>query len=133
MSATGRHFLQFVAHGMQRGWDSAAADGLRQARNVEALEEAWLKHLRETKGMTIIQLAQMKNGGGNATPTSTGTVVRLTVPPTQPTAATPVVRGVSGTPEEDGPALRPAVPNQPVPVQLGPPQWIPAPPSSPQQ
>jgi hypothetical protein len=82
-------FLKFVAYGMQRGWDGAAQT-FYQHRTVEELEAAWLKRLRDTKGQSLIQLAQ--NKAGSTSPTA-GTVVRLTVPPAQPLAASAVFRG----------------------------------------
>src|SRR5204862_394172 len=89
-------------------------------RNVEALEEAWLGHLKDTKGMTIVQVAQLKNGGGptKGQTTGGGTVVRLTAPPTEAVGSSPVVRGVA--PEEE------PRPVQPAHVLLGSPQFIPA-------
>jgi len=147
-------FLKFVAYGMQHGWDGAAQT-FYQHRNVEELEEAWLKHLRDTKGQSLMQLAQNKAG---STAPAEGTVVRLTVPPVQPLAAAPVVRGQAPAPGEQaqrfgnspGPAARPGYlpdynppalppgpsgwqpnptqqPSAPIQVQLGPPQFGPAP------
>jgi hypothetical protein len=142
-------FLQFVNHGMQRGWDSAVQT-FYHYRNVEELEEAWLKHLRDTKGQSLMQLAQNKATAPTAV--AGGTVVRLTVPPAQPLAATPVFRGQAPAVGEEGqrfgnppglPVARPgylpdyvpssappapaAPPYTPVPVHLGPPQFGPTP------
>jgi hypothetical protein len=143
-------FLQFVAHGMQRGWDSAAQAVYKQ-RGIDDLEAAWLKHLRETKGMTLAEVAQNKSGASSDP--SKQTVVRLTVPPVQPLAPPPVYRGVSGSEQDSqrfgdrsGMTTRPGYlpefpagarptpptppgqqPYTPVPVQLGPPQFGPAP------
>jgi len=149
-------FLKFVAYGMQHGWDGAAQT-FYQHRNVEEMEEAWLKHLRDTKGQSLIQLAQNKAG---STAPPGGTVVRLTVPPVQPLAAAPVFRGQAPTAGEQGqrfgnppgipvarpgylpdydpsaaptaplawqPSPQPQQPTAPVNVQLGPPQFGPAP------
>jgi hypothetical protein len=136
-------FLQFVAHGMQHGWDSAAQTFYR-VRNVEDLEEAWLKRLRDTKGQSLIQLAQNKTSPAGP---KADTVVRLTVPPAQPLAAAPVFRGQVPAASEQGqrfgssrpgylpdtypapqaPAVGGWQPNPPVQVQLGPPQFGPAP------
>jgi hypothetical protein len=80
-------FLQFVAHGMSHGWDSAAHT-FYQHNSVEELEQAWLKQLRDTRGQPM-QLAQ---GRGPAGPAA-GTVVRLTAPPAQPLQPAPVYRG----------------------------------------
>jgi hypothetical protein len=140
-------YLRFVAHGMARGWDSAVQTHYR-LRSVEELEGAWLKHLRETKGTSVMQLAQRKRQQGQAVvqaDPAKRTVVRLTAPPAQPLAApVPVVRAV---PPEDGqpvqrfgdpqPAAQPgylpdyprnqAQSGQPGPVQLRPPEFGPAP------
>ncbi|MCC6419098.1 MAG: hypothetical protein IT429_12760 [Gemmataceae bacterium] len=133
-------FLQFVAHGMSRGWDSAAHAhyGLR---SVEELEQTWLKHLRETKGTTIVQLAQLKKQPKQqavvqAEPTSR-TVVQLTAPPAQPLTPTPIYRGVPPAEGQQGQRFgdtprpgylpdypaRPAQPTTPAPAQ----NWQPAP------
>src|SRR5207244_2705452 len=81
-------FLQFVAQGMRGDWDGACQKFFH-ARNVEELEEAWKKHLRDVKGMTLVQLAQLKTNGTTAGTLTAGvnqaaapaTVVRLTAPP----------------------------------------------------
>lgn len=136
-------FLQFIAHGMQRGWDSAAQSFYGQ-RGVEQLEEAWLNHMSGTKGMTIAQIAQRKNG--NTSDASKQIVVRLTIPPAQPLDPQPVYRGVSAGPDQDTQrfgerlplTVRPGylpeygspsshAPYAPVPIQLGPPQFGPEP------
>jgi hypothetical protein len=121
-------FLQFVATGMQSGWDSAA-QRFYGHRNVEELEGAWLQHLRDTRRQPGVQLA------GNAkSPTGTpaATMVRTTAPPYEPS---PLVRGQAPVPEQmgqrfgDGPGMpisQPVqVPYNPVgqgwqPVQAGP-------------
>lgn len=136
-------FLRFVAHGMRYGWDSAAQT-YYQHRNVEELEEAWLKHLRDTKGMNHIEIARAAVKARNRT--SAGTVVRLTVPTAALQQNQPVVRGQSPTASEREPeqpryvptgrmrarpGFLPDVPEQtrpvppPVPVQLGPPEFLP--------
>jgi hypothetical protein len=146
-------FLQFLAHGMQYGWDTAAQT-YYQHRSVEELEAAWLKHLRDTKGQSLIQLAQNKAAAPNDP--AKRTVVRLTVPPVEPLAPAPVFRGQAPGPDDRGqrfggphgiPVARPgylpdypapatggsqtnmpaASPYQPIPVHLGPPQFGPAP------
>src|SRR4051812_15852573 len=43
-----RTFLNFIGHGMQYGWDTAVQTFYAH-RTVEELEEAWLKHLRDTR------------------------------------------------------------------------------------
>lgn len=133
-------YLQFVAHGMQRGWDSAA-QSFFGFRSVEQLEESWLKHLRDTKGMTVMQLAQLKSRPAQqaqAEPASR-TVVRLTLPPVQPLTPTPVFRGVAATPDQEGQHFGDAAPRpgylpgfqgqqgQMAPVQLRPPEYGPPP------
>lgn len=150
-----RTFLQFVAHGMRTNWDTAVQT-FYQHRNVEDLEEAWLKHLRDTKGQPHMLLAQ---GRRPASPSSEGDrggiVVRLTAPPAQPLEPAPVVRGAMPGPDQTGqkfgdvrglPASRQTTapltmpipgqwqPVQPhhapsAPVQLGPPQFGPLAPS----
>lgn len=108
-------FLQFLHHGMTRGWDSAVWTFYRH-RTVEELEEAWLKHLRETKGQPHIQLAKDKQ---HTAPTATaatggnnGTVVRLTIPlellQQQPPAG--VARGQSDDDPGQRPGRAPAMP-----------------------
>lgn len=76
-------FLNFVAYGMQYGWD-AACQAHYSYRTVEELEQAWLSHLRATKQRPPAALIAQ----GNAQPApfqQTGqTVVRLTAPPAQP-------------------------------------------------
>jgi hypothetical protein len=141
-------YLRFVAHGMSRGWDSAAHTFYRH-RSVEELEQAWLKHLRDTKGMTIMQLAQNKarqpQQVAQADPAKR-TVVRVTLPPAEPLAAAPLYRAVSGSPEQQGqrfgdlpgpgylPPYQDAAaptsnwqPRQPPRVQLLPPEFGPPP------
>lgn len=102
-------FLQFVAHGMQAGWDSAARAYYRH-QSVEELEAAWLQHLRDTKRQPGTQLAQntqpvvppntQQNIQPNRIPA--GTMVRMTVPPIQPLDPPPVVRGQAPTPDQLG-------------------------------
>jgi hypothetical protein len=75
-------FLRFVGMGMQEGWDKATQTCLG-LRNVEDLEEAWLKFLRDTKGQTPTELAKTKEKGqtaGTMTASSGTTSIRLTVP-----------------------------------------------------
>src|SRR5262249_18394283 len=99
-------YLQFVAHGMAHGWDSAVQTFYRH-RSVEELEEAWLKHLRDVKGMTIMQLAQLKRqqqqgGQAMAQAVPASRTVVLTAPPAQPLAQAPVFRGVAPTEDQQG-------------------------------
>jgi hypothetical protein len=125
-----RHtFLQFVAHGMHHGWDTACRAYYKH-NSVEELEEAWLRHLRDTKGQPHIQLARNGAASQPVQGAQTGqTVVRLTVPADQQTAQQPrqepLFRGQS--PGQGDPNQRPAAPYNPVPVTLGPPQFGPPP------
>lgn len=102
-----RLFLKFVAMGMQNrnsNWDQAAWTCYRH-RSVEELEQAWLKHLRDTKGQDHIQLA--RNRQRRSKGPAQGTVVRMTVPPSPSFQPAPTFRGQS--PEEDnGYGSRPA-------------------------
>jgi hypothetical protein len=76
-----RSFLQFVAHGMQNGWDNAVLTYYGH-RTVEELEESWLQYLRETKGRPHVQVAiNPDKSPGTATGRN---IVRMTVPPVQP-------------------------------------------------
>jgi hypothetical protein len=139
-----RTFLNFVGHGMQTGWD-AAAQAFYGHRSVEELEEAWLKHLRDTRRQTDVQVAQNRN----QKPSVAGRpVVRLTLPPAEPLDPTPIIRGQAPTQEQLGQRfsdvarpgyLPPTVPavgqgwqplgapgaHNPVPVHLGAPQPLP--------
>ncbi len=95
-----RTFLLFIGHGMQSGWDSAAQSFYGHA-SVEKLEEAWLKHLRDTKdqpGGTLLAQNQDKTPG---TPTARK-VVRMTAPPVQPFEPTAVVRGAMPNTDQVG-------------------------------
>jgi hypothetical protein len=81
-------FLAFLAQGMQEGWDKAVQQHYRY-KNVEDLEQAWLAHLRNTRG----QLASnTRPADGEAVGR---VVVRQTAPPAQPTleAPQPLIRG----------------------------------------
>lgn len=141
-------FLQFVAAGMQQGWDQAARAHYRY-QSVEALEQDWLNHLKSTRQQPPTLLAR------GQTPTADNghrVLVRQTVPPNLPamTVPTPVVRGQSPDEEPRGdgrpttlpgygatPATAAAAPRdpwQPAPTQsqhpqirLGNPQIVPIP------
>jgi hypothetical protein len=118
-------FLNFVACGMQMGWDQAAQRFYRH-RSVDELEGAWLQHLRDTRRQPAnIQVA------GNGKPT--GTMVRSTAPPAQPFDPQPIFRGQAPTADQVGqrfetpgmPVSRPNfVPYNP-PIDQG---WQPVPP-----
>jgi hypothetical protein len=123
-----QQFLRFVAIGMQNGWDQATQTcyGLK---NVEELEEAWLKHLRDTKGTSITELAKNKEKGvtyaattgGAGSNANGGTVVRLTAPPLEPV---PVVRGAM--PDSPTPQNRPGYLPEYAPSHGGQPAWQPS-------
>lgn len=95
-----QHFLNFVGHGMTYGWDNAVWTYYRH-RNVEDLEENWLQYLRDTKGRPHIEVAQ--NGKTQQYEKESGTVVRLTVPPSVNSATNqPVFRGAMPTGQDGG-------------------------------
>ncbi|MBY0525113.1 MAG: hypothetical protein K2R98_17035 [Gemmataceae bacterium] len=135
-------FLNFVAHGMQQGWDSAVQAHYHY-KSVEELEQAWLTHLRNTKK----QPAQLASNTAPQAPTGEApqtVVVRQTAPPAQPQLmSAPVYRGQApdseprmpaatvGRPTHlpdplppNGAAPAPAAPSMPAP-QAG---WQPIPP-----
>lgn len=122
-------FLNFVGHGMQHGWDSAV-QSFYGHRNVEDLEEAWLKHLRDSKSNPKLMPTQVASATNNVPrPNGQATnrpLVRTTVPPVQPLDPSPVVRGAAPTPDQVGQRF-----NQQGVPPLVPPQpsgnWIPAP------
>jgi hypothetical protein len=101
-------FLNFVAHGMQYGWDNAVQT-YYHFQSVEELEQAWLSHLRSTRRPTPTLVAQ-NNQPAPADP-GRRTIVRLTAPPAQPLqdSPAPVFRGQMGgpEPEERGQPYRP--------------------------
>src|SRR5262249_24400006 len=83
-------FLDFVAMGMNAGWDRAAQQ-YYHFNSVEELEEAWRTYMRNTKRQPAAQLAQNNNPNGRQAggePTSR-VLVRQTVPPAQPFEETP--------------------------------------------
>ena len=96
-------FLNFVGHGMQYGWDSAS-QSFYGHRSVEDLEEAWLKHLRDTKSNPKQLPTQIASNPINQPrPSGQGTpLVRSTNPPAQPLDPSPVVRGASPTADQVG-------------------------------
>ena len=151
-------FLDFVAHGTQYGWDSAAQTYYRY-RTVNELQQAWINYLQSTRRQPpSAELAH--NTGGNPYTPANRVVVRLTAPPIQPLqeAAKPVVRGQAPEDEQaagwhdlprrerDGylPDFNPGLPAaarpqplqdnwQPPTVRLGRPQFDPAPAGNPPQ
>lgn len=103
-----QHFLNFVGHGMQHGWDAAAKSYFGH-NNVDELEQAWLKYLRETKRQPndpIIAANTNTNASANtgaAAPyigNQSGRTVRLTVPPIQPLDPPSTARGAMPSPEQ---------------------------------
>jgi len=97
-------FLRFIGMGMQGNWDQAVQScyGLR---SIEELEGAWLKHLRDTRGISLVQLAKNKEKGvpsANATNDVGATLVRLTAPPVEPLQPVPVFRGAMAGSEQAG-------------------------------
>ena len=100
-----RTFLSFVGHGMQHGWDSAV-QSFYGHKSVEELEEAWLKHLRDTRRSPSTSPAPAQVASTN-NPRAQGQmasrpIVRLTAPPTQPLEPSPVYRGVAPTQDQMG-------------------------------
>jgi hypothetical protein len=93
-------FLQFVAQGMRgNNWDQAVQTcyGLP---NVDALEAAWLKHLRDTRkqppGMQVAAIPEPRQN------TTAGTMVRMTAPPVQPLDPPAIYRGQAPTSDAVG-------------------------------
>lgn len=95
-----RTFLNFVAQGMQAGWDNAVQTFYGH-RSVEDLEEAWLKHLRDTRRSQPSDMQLAANQQRSVVPAKQ-TVVRMTVPPAQPLDPAPIARGASPSPEQNG-------------------------------
>jgi hypothetical protein len=54
-------FLNFVAAGMQKGWDSAANE-FYGFRNVDEMEAAWIKHLKAVAGGEVEETASARRG-----------------------------------------------------------------------
>jgi hypothetical protein len=123
-------FLNFLGHGMQHGWDGAV-QRFYGHQSVDELEQAWLKHLRDSKGtphMGSTQLASAQGMGQrpSAQPTNRP-VVRLTAPPAQPLDSAPLYRGAMPTPDQTGQRFAPQqVPPLAVP-QAPAGNWVPAP------
>jgi hypothetical protein len=120
-------FLNFVNDGMQKGWDQAVQAHYGY-QNVEALEQAWLQHLRDTKSRPPADIAR-----GPAPATTSGTpteqiVSRQTVPPAQPfeDPRGNVYRGAAPRPDDMQPyrpaGFSPAATIGPPVVKLGPPE-----------
>ncbi len=109
-----RTFLNFVGHGMQRGWDDAVKVYYKH-NTVEELEGAWLQHLKDSKGQShkeqILaqnqklqpaqpqqqqQVAFVDNNNKNQR------MVRLTVPPANPLEPQPIFRGSAPSMQDAG-------------------------------
>jgi len=133
-------FLRFVRQGMSGSggdWDRAA-QSYYNFSSIEAMEQAWLQHLRETKNGPA-QL--VRNNQPARTDPASRTVVRQTAPPAPPQLepAGPVARGQSDDdPRHATLTSRPShLPERaPEPaavpaVQLPPPASRPAPPMPP--
>lgn len=106
-----QNFLGFVATGMRQGWD-AAAKAYYRFKNIEDLEENWLRFLRDNRqGNPTGILANQPIPRGNA-PILSMAVTRQTLPPGQPMleGPRPVYRGSSpgNEPKEiANPSIRP--------------------------
>lgn len=88
-----QHFLNFVGAGMQQGWDQAAKSHYGH-NNVEELEQAWLKHLQNSRKQPVGEaVARQEPGSRNQ---ESGRMVWLTSPPAQPLDPQPLVRGAMG-------------------------------------
>lgn len=129
-------FLNFVGHGMQHGWDSAV-QSFYGHRNVEDLEEAWLKHLRDSRSNPRMPPAQVATNNNNssqpvARPTNRP-IVRLTVPPVQPLEPSPIVRGAAPTPEQVGQRFAPSMAGTPTTMPASAPTYASVPPLVPPQ
>ena len=121
-----RTFLNFVGHGMQRGWDDAVKVYYKH-NSVEELEGAWLQHLKDTKSQAhkdlILAQNQQKQPSQNqqvaALNNNNQRLVRLTVPPANPLEPQPIFRGSApslqdagkrfGGPQSQQPAWQPSV------------------------
>jgi hypothetical protein len=134
-------FLNFVGDGMRRGWDAALQQHYRY-RNVEELEQEWMRSLREPAQPSATLASAAGRPGVSATPTDR-VVVRQTLPPAMPVLGAPraVARGVAPAGEEGvtrpvAPAANWAVPSAAPPsggpttppVRLGTPRPLPPPP-----
>jgi hypothetical protein len=108
-----QHFLNFVGHGMQHGWDAASKSYFGH-NSVEELEQAWLQYLRDTKNRpqdpvfaanTNTNTNPQSNGAATFMGTQSGRTVRLTVPPAQPLDPPATTRGAMPTADQS--ILRP--------------------------
>lgn len=127
-----RAFLDFVGDGMRSGWDQAVSRHYGFS-NVEALEQAWIAQLRDTKRQGEATLAKADVPAPAARPTlSARAVVRQTLPPATPVMlGTPrgVFRGVQEVEEEQQrpapePVRQPQVAPRMPPATLLPPRPV---------
>jgi hypothetical protein len=105
-------FLNFIADGMQGGWDQAVQRHYHY-RNVDDLEQAWVQHLRDARRQpadTAIAKADAVEKSASS-PTSR-VVVRQTLPPTSPVlgAPQPLARGSKPDGDDNSPFPPPPVP-----------------------
>jgi hypothetical protein len=104
-------FLAFIADGMRGGWDRAVQTHYRY-RNVNELEQDWMKLLRETpRPSEAIASAgghRPAVGAASMTPASR-VVVRQTLPPALPVLGPPrpVARGVAPSTDAGNPTTSP--------------------------
>jgi hypothetical protein len=84
-------FLEFLAHGMNYGWDSAVQTYYRY-QGVEQLQQAWINHLRYPQSPLLARNSGAASPGDQA---RGAVLVRLTAPPVQPLQDEPgfVARG----------------------------------------
>ncbi|HEY1380453.1 MAG TPA: hypothetical protein VGF55_26870 [Gemmataceae bacterium] len=132
-------FLGFVALGLRGEWDKGVQTYYHM-NSVEQLEQAWLKHLADTKGGGAAMFAQQTKPQGRTEVASADAagrlVVRQTAPPAQPQLdpAGPVARGQSDDDARVAGTLtsRPAyLPDSPSPAAPVAPLRVPAPPMPP--
>ncbi len=102
-------FLDFVGHGMSRGWDQAVWTYYKK-QSVEHLERDWLNYLAQTRDKPHMQVAkerqpkqQREQLASQQQSENSRRVVRLTIPP-QPNDRSrgPTVRGADPTEREVG-------------------------------
>jgi hypothetical protein len=92
-----RVFLDFVAHGMQYGWDSAVRTHYH-FQNIEQLQESWLNFLRS--GVRPQSTLVARNDSAAPTDPASRVVVRLNAPPA-PNLQGMVARGQAPSPESE--------------------------------
>jgi hypothetical protein len=112
-------FLNFVRMGLSGEWDKAVQT-YYHVNSVEALEQQWLQHLRDTKNGAPAQLARNTQPGRPTADPASRLLVRQTAPPAQPQLdpAGPVARGQSG---DDDPRHAAVLTGRPTHL----PDWVP--------